>query len=136
MRSQYAKRTDRSQSQIVNAIRCYAQVVVTNMGADFPDLACGWAHKWKFVEVKELDGHFSRGQLLFLSQASGPVDVVIGVDDAVGSIRGDRFLTPDQQRAIDTWLIRNPDQETIRVKKLLNLIGRPIDKSLSASSKT
>lgn len=126
MRSQYAKQVDRSQAAIVSAMRSFAQVVITNMGSNFPDLACGWAHKWKFVEVKELDGHFSRGQLLFLADARGPVDIVTSVDEGVESIRGDRYLTPDQQRQILTWLLRNPDQKSIRVKKLLGIIGRPI----------
>lgn len=126
MKSQYAKRVDGSQVQVVAALRSFAQVEITNMGKDFPDLACGFAHKWKLVEVKEPDGHFYRGQLAFLARAIGPVDIVISPDDGVNSIRGDRYLTPYQQVLIDQWLIRNPNQKKIAVKKLLGIIGREI----------
>lgn len=129
MKSRFAKRVDRSQSGIVQALRKMgAQVEVTNMGNDFPDLLCGMFWQWKLLEVKELDGHFSRGQLKFLRQALGPVDIVTSEHDAYLSIQGFRIITPEQQGSITEWLIRNPNQETIRVQKLLKLIGRPIEK--------
>lgn len=100
------------------------------MGLDFPDLLIGRrSFGWKLVEVKEADGHFSRGQLKFLANAHGPVDIVTGEDDAILSTTEGRQLTTDQQAKISVWLIANPNQETIRVQKLLKLIGRTKEKS-------
>lgn len=125
MQSRFAKKVDRSQPQIVAALRRTGnQVVVTNMGDNFPDLLCGVVNYWKLVEVKELDGHFSRGQIEFLSTCVGPVDIVTGEDDGLLSLKKRRSLTPQEKTAMMLWLLRNPEQETIRVKKLLGIIGR------------
>lgn len=128
MQNRFAKKVDRSQSAIVKAFRSAGtQVVVTNSGNDFPDLlVC--KKSWKLVEVKEPDGSFSRGQLVFLATATGPVDIVVGEDDAMMSLKEDRFLSPNEQGRIGIWLATN-DQETISVQKLLTMIGRLEKKS-------
>jgi hypothetical protein len=137
MRSQYAKRVDRSQPAIVKTLRTTgSQIIVTNMGDDFPDLLCGTHNYWKLVEVKELDGKFSRGQLMFLSMATGPVDIITGEADGIRSLTTKRRLTLQEQHEMRIWLLRNPNQETIRVQKLLGIIGREIEKPLSAGSTT
>lgn len=126
MKNRFAKRTDRSQSGIVKEMRKYrAQVIVTNMGDDFPDLLVGRrAQGWKLTEVKELDGCFSRGQLKFLAEAHGAVDIVTSKEDAIISLKVYRRLTVDEQARISAWLLTEPNQETIRVQKLLKIIGR------------
>lgn len=126
MKNRFAKKVDRSQPQIVKALRKYrAQIIVTNMGDDFPDLLVGRrALGWKLLEVKELDGSFSRGQLKFLAEAYCPVDIVTSQYDAIVSLTVGRYLTMTEQARISAWLLTNPNQETIRVQKLLKIIGR------------
>lgn len=96
------------------------------MGDDFPDLLCGLRAAWKLAEVKELDGCFSRGQLKFLAKARGPVDIITGESDAVESMERNRTINEHEQAQIVLWLLTNPDQETIRVKKFLTMIGRRV----------
>lgn len=120
----YAKKVDRSQTAIVKAMRSLgAQVYVNNIGMDYPDLMVGWQSTWRLVEVKELDGSFSRGQLKFLAHADAHVDIITGEEDAIEALKTNRRITAIEQSEMINWLIRS-QQDSVRVKKLLTLIGR------------
>ena len=122
-----AKRTDKNQAEIVEHLRAVGvQTIVTNMGNDFPDLLCGascW-NGWTLLEVKQPSGCLDRGQLEFLRDATGAVAVVTDVDEATFAVlSGDGLLGESDREQIAKWLIRNPDQETVSVKKFRKLIN-------------
>lgn len=120
----YAKRTDGNQAEIVSHLRsCGIQVIVTNMGDDFPDLLCGSAAGWTLLEVKQPDGCLTRGQLAFISDSRGKVAVVTEKREASTRLWSEDFITAKQRDLIAEWLIRNPDQEKLRVTKFRKIIG-------------
>ena len=119
-----AKRTDKNQAEIVKLLRRhYGQVIVTNMGDDFPDLLCGSNGGWTLLEVKQPNGCLDRGQLKFLSEAHGAVAVVTNIDEAINALWDADTLNDEQKVRIAHWLIRNPDQETLSVKKFRAVIA-------------
>ena len=136
MKNRFAKKVDRSQSGIVKALRKIgAQVIVTNYGQDFPDLLCGYGGHWKLLEVKEPDGDVSRGQLEFIRDSTGYVQIVTNDNEAINAMfPGCEGFNRYEKNKITEWLIRNPNQETIRVQKLLTMIGRLEKKSGSRGS--
>jgi len=118
----HAKRTDSNQASIVKDLRkARAQVEVTNMGDDFPDLVAGWS-QWVLLEIKNPDGDFSRGQLSFLATAQGPVGFATNTEEAFDVLQG-YHLTRSQKEQIAVWLIKNPDQQSLSVKKLRKLVN-------------
>lgn len=124
MQNRFAKKVDRSQSSIIKTVRQMGgQVYATNFGNDFPDLLIGWRGAWRLWECKELDGSFSIGQLRFLAHADAHVDIVTGEEDAIVSLNSDRRITDIEQEAILDFMFRT-EQESIRVKKLLGMMGR------------
>lgn len=117
------KRTDGNQKQIVSELKDRGlQVIITNFGLNFPDLLVG-NHSWILVEVKEVDGCLDRGQLRFLASARGPVDVVTTADEVISGLMsgGLRSLQKDK---IAAWLIKNPKQETLSMRKFRVVIGQ------------
>jgi hypothetical protein len=109
-----AKRTDHNQKQIVSDLRdAHRQVHITNFGQDFPDLLTAHAGEWALLEVKQESGSLDRGQLRFLANAKGKVAVVTTSREAMNP----EYLTPDHKAKIHVWLLQNPDQETLSVKK-------------------
>lgn len=119
------KRTDRSQLDIVKDLRARGvQVIVTNFGSSFPDLLIGYRlRNWLLVEVKEPNGCFDRGQLQFLADACGPVAVATTADEAAFALHEGKALQTSQKDKIAAWLLRNPTQETLSVKKFRAVIG-------------
>jgi len=118
-----AKRTDKNQADIVRDLRLAGvQVLVTNFGDDFPDLLCGWRGKWTLLEIKKPDGDITRGQLEFARDAKGNIGIATTTDEACNVLFGNT-LTSSQQTKIATWLIKNPDQQSLSVKKLRKLVN-------------
>jgi len=118
-----AKRTDSNQASIVKDLRELGfQVVVTNLGDDYPDLMVGSKGTWTLIEIKKPDGDFTRGQLEFLADARGPIGYATDTGEAIGLIYGDH-LTLGQRIHISQWLIKNPDQQSLSVKKLRKLVN-------------
>lgn len=122
-----AKRTDGNQKAIVEALRKYgAKVIVTNFGDDFPDLLCSsLTSEWVLMEVKEPHGCLDRGQLAFLSDVRcGAVAVVTNEDEAIDALRDEENrLEYREQEAIEKWLIKNPNQQSLSVKKFRKVIN-------------
>lgn len=122
--TRHAKRTDKSQKGIVDELRKFGvQVVVTNFGESFPDLLCGYFCNWALVEIKESDGAFSRGQLEFLATSKGKCGVATNAQEAFQVVKNDGHLYPYEQNKIDVWLIRNPTQQSLSVKKFFKVIA-------------
>ena len=120
------KRTDKNQSGIVSEMRqLQIQVIISNFGDDFPDLVCGWAGNWILLEVKQPDGSIDRGQLRFLADARGFVAVVCDSDSAIRAVTdpNEYCVSNSQQDRIAKWLLRNPSQETLSVRKYQDLIA-------------
>lgn len=125
----HAKRTDKSQAQIVADLRkAGVQVIITNFGDDYPDLllCAGQQIGWVLAEVKNLGGRFvlSQGQLRFLSEARGYVGVVTDFQEAYTlALKPDKFaLQTYQKTRIAQWLLQNPDQESLYVPKFFKLV--------------
>ena len=118
-----AKRTDKSQAEIVRELRKRGvQVIVTNFGNDFPDLLCGRHGQWFLIEIKEKDGDLSRGQLEFLAEANGYTGVATDADEAFYIIEAWGHLSRAKQVILSKWLIRNPSQQSLSVKKFTALM--------------
>ena len=119
----HAKRTDSNQASIVKDLRkAKFQVIVTNMGDDFPDLIAAFASHWVMLEIKKPDGDFTRGQLQFLADAGAPVGFATDTNEAAKMITCG-YLRPAQKAEIAVWLVKNPDQQTLSVKKLRKLVN-------------
>lgn len=117
----YNKRTDKNQAEIVDALRkAGVQVIITNFGQDFPDLLCGHQGQWMLVEVKQPDGSLDRGQLEFIAKAGGEVAVVTTIAEALDVFRPSRILWGIGD-AVQEWLIKNPTQKSLSVKKYRKL---------------
>jgi hypothetical protein len=120
----YAKRTDGNQSLIVADLRSRGfQVIVTNFGNDFPDLLVGAYGQWWLMEVKQPDGELDRGQLEFLVKAKGRVVVVTGPEEAYQSVADGRTIGQRAKTELDTWLLKNPSQKCLSVRKFRKIIG-------------
>lgn len=127
MKNQYAKRNDANQKAIVSDLRDLGiQVILTHrVGEDFPDLLCGW-NNWTLLEIKNTEGSsLHRGQLHFLADARGFVAVVCDSDSAIQAVTDPRehCLSNSQQERIVAWLVRNPNQETLSVRKFFDLVA-------------
>ena len=123
-RNMRAKRTDKNQASIVADLReAGIQVIVTNMGDNYPDLMCA-RYQWVLVEIKQPDGNLKRGQLEFLRDARGYVGVATNFAEAYRLINSPSAyaLTPAEQDYIAAWLSQNPTQETLAVKKFFKII--------------
>lgn len=121
----FAKKTDRSQPTIVKELRQRGtQVIITNFGNDFPDLLIGGGVNWSLVEIKEPDGDLSRGQLEFLANAQGRVGVATDIDTAFAIAHGIGYLSVLQKDEIGKWLIRNPTQKSLSVRKFFKVIEK------------
>lgn len=119
------KRTDKNQKSIVAKLRdAGIQVIVTNMGDNYPDLMCA-RYQWVLVEIKQPDGDLKRGQLEFLSNAKGYIGVVVNFEQAYALIMkpSTHALSPGEQDRIAGWLIRNPTQQTLAVNKFFKIIN-------------
>lgn len=124
MKNRFAKKVDANQQEIVKYLRKRgASVTITNFGNDFPDLLCGLPKFWSLLEVKEPDGSIDRGQLKFMSESHGPCAVVTTPDEAWEAISGEGWLTNEQKDKIEGWLLRNPTQETLSIRKFRAVIG-------------
>ena len=121
----YAKRTDKSQADIVADLRkCGIHTLVTNMGDDFPDIITG--HKqWVLIEIKEPDGDVSRGQVRFIVDSSCPVGVAVGCDEAKAlAVDPDAHaITHEQKNALAKWLVKHPYQESVSIKKFFGVLN-------------
>ena len=119
-----AKRTDRSQAEIVRQLReCGIKTTLTNMGDDFPDSMTDW-HQWVLIELKEPAGKLSRGQMRFIAHSSGHVGVATDFLSAHAIAKWPKLYAingPAKDR-IAAWLLQNPEQESMRVKKFLKLV--------------
>lgn len=125
--TRYAKRTDSNQAEIVDYLRAQGyQVVLTNMGNDFPDLLVGNGHEWSLMEVKSEQGSLDRGQLRFLAEAQAPAAVVTNAESALRMAKVPRIwrIITSERDAINVWLIRHPEQNKLSVRKFFKLIGR------------
>lgn len=115
----YAKKVDASQSQIVKDLRdAQVQTIVTNFGNDFPDLLTGFEH-WVLIELKEIDGSITRGQLKFISEAKGFIGLATDFDSAfLCAVMPRQYcFRADEQDRIAAWLELNPNVKTIAVRK-------------------
>jgi hypothetical protein len=120
----FNKRTDKNQAEIVKELRRRGvAVTITNFGNDFPDLLCDVPKFWSLLEVKEPDGSIDRGQLKFMSECHGPCAVVTTPDEAWLTINEGAWLTNAHKDRIAGWLICNPTQETLSVRKFRKLIN-------------
>lgn len=122
----YAKKVDRSQPAIVDELRKRGvQVHVTNFGNDFPDLLCSGRAGWVLVEVKEPGGDLSRGQLEFIAEAKGHVGVATDADEAVALVNFPMLesIAPGKQDRIAAWLVRNPTQKSLSIRKFREVIA-------------
>lgn len=122
----HKKKTDSSQKNIIAEMRQIGiQAIVTNGGKRFPDVLCGWAGQWILLEIKELGGALSRGQLRFLADSRGPVAIVIGSDAAIQAVTdpNEYCLSNGQRDRIVQWLLRNPDQQSITMNPFFDLIA-------------
>lgn len=124
----FNKRTDKSQKDIVDALRkSGVQVIVTNFGQDFPDLLCGYRAVsepgWVLIEIKEPDGSLDRGQLEFIANAKGRVGVATTFDEALALVRATDGISLLGKDAIDQWLLKNPTQGQLSVKKFRKVIA-------------
>lgn len=124
----FKKKTDANQAGIAAALRqAGIQVIITNFGNDYPDLLCGWAGVWILLETKNLNGRgvIERGQLRFLADARGFIAVVCDAEAAIQTVLDPKeyCLANSQQNKIVAWLMRNPTQETLSVKKFFELIA-------------
>jgi hypothetical protein len=125
----FNKKVDANQKGIVSELRQLGiQVILTNMGENYPDLMVGHGGNWILLEVKNpLGGKFvlDRGQLRFLADARGFVAVVCDPDNAIQAVTDPReyCLSNSQQNKIVAWLVRNPTQETLSVLKFFDLIA-------------
>lgn len=123
-RNMRAKRTDKNQASIVADLRkAGIQVIVTNMGDNYPDLMCA-RYQWVLVEIKQPDGSLDRGQLEFLRDARGHVAVATTFTEAYRAVMNPQSyaITPKKQERIAFWLSQNPAQETLAVKKFFKII--------------
>lgn len=118
----YNKRTDKNQAEIVDALRKVGvQVIITNFGQDFPDLLCGYLGEWRLVEVKQPNGSLDRGQLEFIANARGVVQVITTIDEAMDMFARGDFNALVTQHRVHQWLLANPNQKSLSVKKYRNL---------------
>jgi hypothetical protein len=120
-----AKRTDKNQAGIVDALRDHFQVIVTNMGDAYPDLMVGFDGFWHLLEVKQPNGCLDRGQLEFMANSIGPVSVVTNEQEAIDAIY-EGGISGNQRGQIHIWLIKNPTQDTLSVRKFRAVIGEAI----------
>jgi hypothetical protein len=121
--TRHAKRTDFNQKEIVDELRSRGvQTVLTNFGENFPDLLCGYMGDWTLIEVKQPDGSLDRGQLDWLSIARGRVGVATTPTEAVVLAIGPGISEVEKDR-IAAWLIKNPTQQSLSVKKFRKLIN-------------
>jgi hypothetical protein len=123
----YKKRTDKSQSTIVSELReaGIPVIVMSSAGDDFPDILTDW-HQWVLIEIKEADGSLSRGQMRFIAKASGFVGVATDFETAknIAKWPNDYALSEKAKDRITEWLVRNPGQESMRIKKFMEMVSK------------
>lgn len=124
--TKWNKRTDFNQKGIVDGLRQIGvQAILTNFGQDFPDLLCGYRDVWVLLEVKEESGSsLDRGQLKFLANATAPVAVVTTLEEAIEEVTyvGVNKRSRYDYSKIHGWLLANPLQHSLSVKKFRALI--------------
>jgi hypothetical protein len=123
----FAKKTDKSQADIVRELRqCQIQVIVTNMGNDFPDLlvCSSLAPEWVLLEVKEENGKCSRGQLQFIADAKGYVAMTTTFKRAleIAVVPNVFCFKQEEKDLIAVWLEKNPNVKQIAVRKFFRTI--------------
>lgn len=87
-----ARRVDRNQSEIVQALRAVgASVHITSrFGEGFPDLVVGFGGVTFLLEVKTPDGKLTEDEREFFDNWRGQVALVRDASDAVMIVRGER----------------------------------------------
>lgn len=122
-----AKRTDENQAAIVESLRkCGVRTTLLSaLGLDVPDLLCGYGSHWILVEIKKPDSDITRGQMRFIADALGYVGVATNAEQARKIVKQpeSHAITDGQQTKIVEWLIRHPYQQTLSVRKFMELIN-------------
>ncbi len=120
----FNKKVDKCQAEIVKSLRsCGLQVVITNMGDDYPDVMVGYKGKWILLELKNpKESSLSRGQLQFIVDAKGPVGVATDFAEAMWIVTENKAITQRQQENVIAWMLRNPEQGSLSTTKFKFII--------------
>jgi hypothetical protein len=120
----FNKRTDNNQAQIVRELRDRRyQVVVTNMGDDFPDLLVSRPVEpfWMLCEIKDTKP-LSRGQLLFIANSKGPICVATTADEVIQEVERGGIPQEGKDR-LAQWLYKNPMKASLSLRKFRSELG-------------
>lgn len=117
-----ARRTDSNQKEIVDALRKVGvQVIVTNTGNDFPDLALAVTDEWTLAEIKSPTAKFYRGQIEFIANAQAPVAIFTDVKQVKWFKDGTCWggCPCEKTREACANFLNRWQGKTIRIKKFL-----------------
>ena len=81
----YAKKTDKNQTEIVEALRAVGVdvYITSDVGRGFPDLVCGYNGKTYLLEIKTMKGRMTDSEKAFHACWKGHCAVVRNVQQAL-----------------------------------------------------